>query len=174
MKKQVFILNGSGGTGKDTFVDLVSIVSGLKATQCSSVDKVKTIAREIGWDGTKNEKARKFLSDLKILCTDFCDMPFKNLVTEYEYFQSEYNHEILFMHIREPDEIARAACVFGAKTILIKRDSTPRINSNPADANVENYKYDITIYNNGDISGLRDKAVRFYADFQQGALASAY
>ena len=69
MNKQVFIINGSGGVGKDTFVELVSKVFNLSVMNFSSVDKVKEIARIIGWTGGKTEKDRKFLSDLKLLCT---------------------------------------------------------------------------------------------------------
>ena len=44
MNKQVFIINGSGGCGKDTFVSLVSDI--VYTTNFSSVDKVKEIARK--------------------------------------------------------------------------------------------------------------------------------
>ena len=63
MKKQVFIINGSGGVGKDTFVELVSENFLLPVMNFSSVDKVKEVARIIGWTGGKSEKDRKFLSD---------------------------------------------------------------------------------------------------------------
>ena len=65
MDKQVFVINGSGGVGKDTFVRLVSVELNniLKrfhtVDNFSSVDKIKEIAREIGWDGQKTEKDRK-------------------------------------------------------------------------------------------------------------------
>ena len=92
MDKQIFIINGSGGVGKDTFVELVSteLNDTLKkfhtVENFSSVDKVKEIAIEIGWDGKKREKDRKFLSDLKNLSSNYCDMPFqsmKNKVNEF-------------------------------------------------------------------------------------------
>ena len=66
MDKHIFIINGSGGVGKDTFVGLVStqLNDMLKkfhtVINFSSVDKVKEIAKEIGWDGKKTEKNRKF------------------------------------------------------------------------------------------------------------------
>ena len=61
--KNIIIINGTGGSGKDTFVEFVSKYS--KVFNFSSVDKVKEVARVIGWSGTKSEKDRKFLSDLK-------------------------------------------------------------------------------------------------------------
>ena len=59
MNKQIFIINGSGGVGKDTFVELVSVELNdiLKkfhtVINFSSVDKVKEIARKIGCSGKK-------------------------------------------------------------------------------------------------------------------------
>lgn len=65
MDKHIFIINGSGGVGKDTFVQLVSaeLNNNLKkfhtVVNFSSVDKVKEIAKEIGWDGKKVGKRQK-------------------------------------------------------------------------------------------------------------------
>ena len=44
MNKQVFIINGSGGTGKDTFVSLVS--ESIPTMNFSSVDKVKEVVNK--------------------------------------------------------------------------------------------------------------------------------
>ena len=63
MNKNIIVINGTGGSGKDTFVEYVSKYA--KVYNFSSVDKVKEIAKLIGWTGTKTDKDRKFLSDLK-------------------------------------------------------------------------------------------------------------
>lgn len=152
--KRVVIINGSGGVGKDTAVkyitDMVySINSKLLVDNYSSVDKVKAIAQIIGWDGTKTERNRKFLSDLKILTTEYNDMPFNAMKKRFEEFQNTDNECLLFLHIREPEEIDRAKREFNAVTLLIKRDSIPQITSNIADGNVFNYDYDVVIDNNG-------------------------
>ena len=63
MNKQVIIINGTGGSGKDTFVRFCSEFA--KVTNISSVDKVKEAAKIlVGWNGEKHEKARKLLDDL--------------------------------------------------------------------------------------------------------------
>jgi len=54
MKKQIVVINGTGGSGKDTFVEFCSKYG--KVMNFSSVDKVKEVARVIGWDGKKNRK----------------------------------------------------------------------------------------------------------------------
>lgn len=154
-KKRIVILNGSGGVGKDTFVECVSdcIKKGLNSKKqvwnYSSVDKVKQLAELMGWDGTKTERNRKFLSDLKMLLTDYNDLPFNSMKDKVEEFNDVDNVSILFLHIREPQEIERAKREFNATTILIKRDSIPHITSNAADNGVFNYNYDVVIDNNG-------------------------
>ena len=171
MYKRVFIINGSGGCGKDTFVSLVSDIS--YTINFSSVDKVKEIATIIGWDGGKTEKDRKFLSDLKLLCTDYNDMPLNSMKDKYEEFLDSHAN-FLFLHIREPEEIERAKRIFNAKTILIKRDSVEHITSNMADANVFNYSYDIVINNNEGIEELEDKAYSFVKDSKNNQLKNKY
>lgn len=165
--KQIFIINGSAGVGKDTFVELMStcLNNMLKKTcsvvNFSSVDKVKVIAKEIGWDGTKSERDRKFLSELKALTGEYYDMSFKSMQSKVDEFYKNRNGQILFLHIREPDEIGRAVKEFNAKTILIVRDSVKHITSNISDENVFNYKYDFIIENNGTIEDLMKKADNF-------------
>ena len=56
MDKQVIIINGTGGSGKDTFVEYCSEFA--KVTNISSVDKVKEAAKIlVGWNGEKDENA---------------------------------------------------------------------------------------------------------------------
>lgn len=171
MKKQVFIINGSGGCGKDTFVSLVDDI--VYTMNFSSVDKVKEIARIIGWNGGKTEKDRKLLSDLKLLCTDYNDMPLNSMQNEYEEFLNSHA-KFLFLHIREPEEIEKAKKIFNAKTILVKRDSVKHITSNMADANVFNYNYDVVINNDQGIEELKDKAWYFVEDFSKNQLKNQY
>ena len=127
----------------------------------SSVDKVKQIAKEIGWNGKKTEKDRRFLSDLKILTSKYCDMPFQSMKEKFNEFQSNNDSVFLFLHIREPEEIVRSVKTFNAKTILIRRNSVKHITSNMADENVFNYNYDFVIDNDGTIKELKDKAKEF-------------
>ena len=84
MNKNIIIINGTGGSGKDTFVEFVSKYN--KVLNFSSVDKVKEIAKLIGWTGAKEEKDRKFLSDLKKLTTDYNDMSFNSIKDAVEDF----------------------------------------------------------------------------------------
>ena len=74
-------------------------------------------------------------------------------------FRSEA--QVLFLHIREPEEIKRAVKEFNAKTILIIRNSVRHITSNIGDKNVFDYEYDFVIENNGTIEELKKETEKF-------------
>ena len=141
--KQIVVINGTGGCGKDTFVDLCKKY--ISVYNFSSIDKVKEIAKIIGWTGKKTEKDRKFLADLKKLTTDYNDMAFNSIKEAIDIFNNS-SDELMFIHIREPEEIKRVVDLFKAKSLLIKRIGQKLITSNNSDASVENYRLYILIH----------------------------
>lgn len=160
--KYVFIINGSGGVGKDAFVNFVSEIA--PTINYSSVSRIKEIAKIIGWNGEKDEISRKFLSDLKILTTNYCDLSYKDMIKKIQEFENNNLFKYLFLHIREPEEIKKIKLeikTLTCKTILIKNDSIKHIKSNMADENVFNYNYDYIILNNGTLDELKGKAREF-------------
>jgi hypothetical protein len=159
MNKQIFVINGMATSGKDSFVDMVNEFE--PVYNVSSVDIIKSMAQCIGWNGSKTEKDRKFLSDLKRLCGEYNDSPFTYLIRCVVLFKNHDAKKLMFVHIREPEEIKRFAERFGAKTILVKNDKVKNITSNMADANVYNYEYDYIIENNGTLIDLKEKAKHF-------------
>lgn len=161
MKKDIFILNGMGGSGKDTFVEFLNKIT--PAYHYSSVSKVKKIASRCGWNGGKTEKDRKFLSDLKRITTEYSDMSFNDIKDVVNIFNDlDYWYNVIVIDIREPEEIERAKKEFDAKTILIKNDRVPFIESNASDSSVYDYEYDIVIENNGTLDDFKE-AVRKFA-----------
>lgn len=161
--KHVYITNGMGGCGKDTFANyLKKIVP--HTEKISSIDPIKQIALEsCGWAGGKTEKDRKFLSDLKCLMSEYNDLPFLYMQSYYDIVPDDENVNVLLVDIREPAEIERAKKAFNAKTVLIVNDRVPHIHSNMADDNVFNYEYDFVIENNGTLEDL-EEAVRRFAE----------
>lgn len=148
MKKIAIVINGAGGVGKDTLCDLAA--KHFKVKNISTITPIKEIAALTGWDGRKDNKARKFLSDLKSLCAEYNDFPTVWAKGEYEDFlTSEY--EILFIHIREPHEIEKFVTATGgaAKTLLVRGGArTAREKyGNASDDDVENYFYDYYFVN---------------------------
>ncbi len=157
--KPTFIINGSGGSGKDSFVTFCSHF--LSVYNVSSVDKVKEAAKILGWDGQKDELSRWFLSILKYLSSKYNDHPYKYIEDKINHFQGNNKYDIMFVHIREPEEIERAKNNFGCKTILVKNNNVAIITTNDADGGVENYEYDIIVDNSGTLDDLKKKAFDF-------------
>ena len=167
MQKITIIINGSGGVGKDTICEMVGKYYNIM--NVSSIDPIKKIAFDNGWDGEKSEKARKFLADLKQLFIDFNDMPQKYLRDKYQEFLNS-NKEILFVHIREAKEIAKFKNNITGKcvTLLIKgRDNTKTDWNNVADNDVENYQYDFCYENNKALDAVENDFMLFFNQILQ-------
>ena len=162
--KKIYVINGSGGVGKDTFVSFVSKQCNNKVANISSITPIKEIAKRIGWKGEKTEKDRKFLSDLKDLLTNYCDCSMNYIREQCIPFLGDKLYtgcNVMFIHIREPQEIQKVVKEFDAKTILITNKNVEQVKSNHADAEVFNYKYDIQISNDGSLEQLEDMAKSF-------------
>lgn len=77
--RQVVIINGSGGLGKDTFIHTLSKTYFRENDiwNYPSIDKIKEIAKTIGWDGKKDEAGRRFLAGLKHVCDEYNNLSLK-------------------------------------------------------------------------------------------------
>lgn len=169
--KKVFVVNGSGRTGKDTMCDIVrdkftSFKNNFVVMNISSVDKVKFAAKELGWDGvSKTDKDRKFLSDLKDLCTKYNDSPFNYVSYQIEHFMKSDMNGVLFIHIREPEEIRKLTNKYTfIETILVTNKNVESIDTNHADREVENYDYDYHFSNDGTLEEWRDYIINKFTD----------
>lgn len=167
--KQVLIINGSGGVGKDTFVNLLNKYK--KVIHRSIAYPAKEIAKQIGWDGSsKTEKDRKFLSDIKVIVGNYNDGNYKYIQDEYKKFCQDKITEILCIDMREKADIERAVKDFGAKTVLITRKQVKHITSNMADKQVFDIEYDYRIENDGTLKDLDRKAFEFSRILEQKEL----
>ena len=113
-----------------------------------------------GWNGEKDEKSRKFLSDLKELGIEYNDAPFKYISNMAEEFKNS-DKQIMFVHIRESEEIEKCKKCLNAKTLLITNKNVAAINTNVSDRDVDKYKYDYHISNDGTLEELKQKAKEF-------------
>ncbi len=162
MKKTVLVINGAGGVGKDTLCDMAA--KSFKVDNISSITPIKDVARLFGWNGSKDDRSRKFLADLKKLTVEYNDYPTLWLKEKYNEFLLSDN-EILFVHIREPEEIAKFVRATGgaAKTLLVRGGGrmAKRQYGNAADDSVENYEYDYYFINDKTL----DEAEREFTAF---------
>lgn len=162
------VINGFPLSGKDTFVNYCLEEIKNYGLLVSTVDFVKHIAIECGWKKEKTPKDRKFLSDLKKILSNWNDVPYRKVIEEITYFRKDLEYYgvddngIVFIMSREPEEINRFKKDLNAKTVLIYRPSASLLQqSNDSDSNIMNYQYDYTIYNDGTLEELRNKAKNF-------------
>ena len=66
---------------------------------------------------------------------------------------------VMFIHCREPEEIARLVENWGARSLLITRAAAEeKEQSNDSDRNVKDYEYDTIVENNGTLAELEESA----------------
>lgn len=160
MSKIVIVINGKGGSGKDTLINAITERYDDNIVNISAIQPIKRAAELIGYDvKCKDDKSRKFLSDLKALSIEYNDYPTKYLLDNVCTFNSTNNKKLLFVHIREPEEIEKFIrevnneypnlCVV---SLLVRRNVvTCKEFGNSSDDNVEDYCYDYVFDNNNSI-----------------------
>lgn len=169
---KVYIVNGFPESGKTTFEDkTIELLKECKihGFRFSTIDGVKELAKEIGWNGVKNDKSRKFLSDLKDLLTEYNDYPVKHLkksiikaIYGTKKNPKNISNAVVFIDCREPKEIKKLVKEFKAKTICVRRPEVEKGSySNHADANILDYNYDYYIWNKGTIEELENSIMEF-------------
>ena len=166
---EVVVINGSGGSGKDTFIDFFAEVikshpedSDTKVFRVSSVDEVKEIAANLGWDGVKDDRGRRFLCDIKDALTRYNDRPLNYMLYKVnEIKRNTHNNAVVFLFIREPEEIRKFIAKVPSSTLLIRREDVESF-TNHADSSVFDFQYDVIFDNSGSLEELRDKAETFY------------
>jgi len=160
--KKLIVINGSGTSGKDEVARLSRVILGkkMKVITISSIDAVKDRALIFDWDGKKDDKGRRLLSDLKDSWTRYINGPFNDIIKKINGLD-EKKDWLVYVHIREPDEIRKLVEYYDdIITLLIQRDEVESFN-NHADQEVCEYPYRFTIHNNGTLDELKEKVECF-------------
>ena len=171
---KVYLINGLPqlGSGKSTFENYCFALNPIYVRIYSSIDGVKEIAKQCGWNGVKEPEDRKFLADLKQLLIDYNNYPFKD-VSNYIRQQCHWmdmrdydsNRLIFFIDVREPSEIEKFRDAFNAQAILIQRASQESLDNNAdKEENFNPELYDLVIANNGTLEQLEAQAREFMKD----------
>ena len=169
-KTLIVIINGKGGSGKDTLIkkfttktyDVYNVVN------VSSIDPIKeaTYILGVSKDSPKSNEYRKFLSDLKMLSVDYNNYPFDYICDKITKCITDTKNfvNVIFVHIREVEEIQKLCnwcknnvtasnhCV--VKTMLVTSSRTDdKEYGNPADdyTNPYNFQYNVILNNSNDI-----------------------
>jgi hypothetical protein len=156
---KIVIINGMARAGKDSVAVLSTNFAFVE--NVSSVDLIYEFMNLMGWNGEKDERTRKFMSDLKLLMTEYNDIPFKYLMDKINEFKITIKGMkepcIIYLQVREPNEIQKLKEYYGEEcvTLIVKNKNIIDITSNMADANVNNYEYDHVINNDGTLKDLK-------------------
>ena len=181
-RTKVVIINGKPQSGKDTFCKYAQGYcdddESANTLIISSVDPLKEMLTQLGWDGTKTDKIRDMLMDMKQLWVQNQDGPtmflFNNILEFHKACTGEDN--IVFVHIREPEEIKKLVnALTGFESmgidvisLLVIREGGEDTPNQPADtrrsddeALINSYEYDVTINNDEDLIKLQELAAEF-------------
>ena len=181
-RTKVVIINGKPQSGKDTFCKYAQGYcdddESANTLIISSVDPLKEMLTQLGWDGTKTDKIRGMLMDMKQLWVQNQDGPtmflFNNILEFHKACTGEDN--IVFVHIREPEEIKKLVnALTGFESmgidvisLLVIRKGGEDTPNQPAEtrksddeALINNYEYDMTINNDEDLIRLQELAAEF-------------
>ena len=181
-RTKVVIINGKPQSGKDTFCKYAQGYcdddESANTLIISSVDPLKEMLTQLGWDGTKTDKIRDMLMDMKQLWVQNQDGPtmflFNNILEFHKACTGEDN--IVFVHIREPEEIKKLVnALTGFESmgidvislLVIRKggEDTPNqpVETRRSDdeALINSYEYDVTINNDEDLIKLPELAAEF-------------
>lgn len=162
LKKLIIVINGSGGAGKDTICNIVSKY--YPTINISSITPIIEIAKLGGWSGEKDAKSRRLLSDLKSIFTEYNDLSYLYIMRECKKFLED-NNLIMFVHIREANEIQKFknSVLANCKTLLIRRKETGAVLlGNESDDLVEKFQYDYFYNNNKSLLELENDFMKYF------------
>lgn len=176
----VVCINGSNKTGKDFFIRLFKACVARRELSVlihnvSSIDPYRYAFQNL-FSGERyrgSDEQREALNSLKKLAVSYNDAPFEYIKERISdqwikaVSRKKLDRLIVFVHVREPDEIAKIGEWYGndiVTTVLIEADGPLadrlHIADNDADKNVSEYDYDLCVGNIGDIKQLTNQSDR--------------
>ena len=162
---KVIIINGSSGTGKDKFVEFLNKNTTCRVFNHSTVDKIRDLFKCSKCE--RDELKRKLMCGIKKLLVEYDNIPFKEMIDQYENYNYFFKDEfVMFIHCREPDEIQQFVDHFEDCTTLLMKRKRLYIPDNSSDMNVNNFKYDYIIYNDGTLKDLEVTAKQFIKEIK--------
>lgn len=164
--KTLVIVNGYPRSGKSTFIKYLQKVasdSDVMLIEHSTIDTVKDIFYQMGWNGEKTPEMRNALSEMKDFYTKYFDGP----LNEIKRLIKNVYCPLVITAMREPKEIARTAkwchennisCV----TVFVTGTNEETHHTSHSDSWVANHSYDWYVYNTETKVELQEKADLFF------------
>lgn len=166
----VYVLNGHGGSGKDTaagFLMAELTKRGWSTANLSSVSLVKSVLTDlhVPWE-RKTPAERDLMAEMQSALLKYNWLPLRWLRDEIETRSMVAAKGAYFVHIREPDAIAKfkelmAEGGIPVVTVLVERPGIAPCLSNRADAAVDAQPYDMILKNDGSLAALRATCLDF-------------
>ena len=177
-RTKVVIINGAPRSGKDTFVQLATdycnIDESAHILNISSVDPIKNALTGFGWSGEKTHEIRDILSGIKKIWIVAQNGPTMFMMNNILQFHMTHVGEdnIVFCHIREPEEITKLVNAISGMDIMgieimtlfvIREPFNNDIDNNDSDDFdiISKYPYDVVIHNDGDLAQYDEKVCTF-------------
>jgi hypothetical protein len=141
-------LIGLAGSGKDTAADALMFTH----YRCSFASRLKIIARQLGWDGEKDERGRAFLQDLGMAARKFNPNTWINLLRGEV---SPVIQQLVFTDVRFQNEADFVRSIGG----IIVRIVRPGQIAEKHESELKQCEVaaDIEIVNDGSIEDLHNK-----------------
>lgn len=187
----IILMNGCGGSGKDTFEQLVaeSLLeqkSGVAVYHVSTIDPIREIEKTLATlNGEQyipdKDCHRKACAELKKIWDEQYDGSFKYLKLILRRYDtmccSTEEAAVVFIHVREPHNLQRLydahadgslvphCSEWDITSVLLYGRTNPEDFDNAADRDVENFEYEVYIDNDASkpIESLKDAAEQYAA-----------
>lgn len=167
----VIVVNGPPRAGKDTLIGFMGQHlndARIQWEEFSSIDPVKEMLTKAGFYLTKKTEAdRKLLAVVGEAVEEHSQWRTQQCLEKIADFDSTYNNEgVVFLHIREPENIKRvrdALNMAGAtgikfRTVFLSSSRAENVTSNEADRRVAEMEYNRYALNDGSLDELNEKA----------------
>ena len=158
---KIVIINGIASNGKDTFIEFIKEKT--RVMNHSSIDTVRHACRVfVGPNPKKGDAERKLLSKVKQAWIEYNNGPFIEIKDICTSLEGICFSGILFLHIREPEEIEKIKNHFSKVTTLLIQGLNTKVPDNDSDKKVFDMTYDYVIDNSKDVEEFKKQAFAWY------------
>ena len=144
--RDIVIINGVGGVGKDSFVSRFYDVSGIPTCNISTIQEAERILFALeGVLNLKQERElktdlyRSVLHDIKNMLVKYGDRPFKQTAKRIQELRDLFPGNVIFVHCREGAEISKLVDYYGEQCITVLVERKVPVANNPADRMLDKY-----------------------------------
>ena len=161
--------------GKDTAAELIKEhleAQGQRVLITHFADLLKFICKQyFGWDGNKDERGRTLL---QYIGTDVVGSQRPAFWAEFvvsilKFFENDWDY-VLIPDCRYPVEVATMERAFDTVILRVERPNfdnglTPEQKKHPSEVDMDNYHFDLILYNDKGLEEFKAKIAEFTKDY---------